>query len=72
MATIPSLDVIYSWIPEENRDKLDNRIPDYKTLVHIADHILEWDGPVGDELALNKIDRHDIKAEHPYDPRQQR
>ena len=73
MARIPSLDVVYSWIPEENRQKLDHAFQsDYKSLAQIADNILEWDGPVGDELTLTHIERHDIKAENLLDTRQQR
>ena len=73
MARIPSLEVVYTWIPEENRHKLDQAFQsDYKSLAQIADNILEWDGPVGDELTLTHIEIHDIKAENPFDARQQR
>ena len=73
MARIPSLDDVYGWIPEENRHKLDQSFQsDYRSLAQIADNILEWDGPVGDELTLTHIERHDIKAENPFDARQQR
>ena len=72
MATIPTLETVLSWIPRESLDKLDRAIPDYKSLVQIADKILEWDGPVGDELALDNVDRHDIKTENPFNAQLQR
>ena len=73
MAGIPPLDVVCGWIPEENRHKLDQSFQsDYRSLAEIADKILEWDGPVGDELTLTQVERHDIKADNPFDTRQQR
>lgn len=71
MAQIPTLEVIFSWVPGENQPKLDQAI-DYRSLVQIADHVLEWEGLVADGLRLSKVDRHDIRGENKDDPRQQR
>lgn len=70
MACIPHLDAIYDWIPEEQQHKLDEPV-EFRHLTNIAHHILDWAGPVADELSLSKIDCHDIRAEH-RDPRQER
>lgn len=70
MAAIPDLDFVLSLVPEEKRQTLDQRI-EFRHLTKIADHILDWDGPVADELALTNIERHDIK-EGNTDPRQRR
>lgn len=72
MATIPSLDTVFSWIPEENQEKLDQPI-EYRSLIQIADGLLDWDGDVAMELGLNMpVDVHDIKEENQGKPKQQR
>ena len=73
MATIPSLDTVYSWIPEENQKKLAQPI-EFRSLIQIADGLLDWDGDVAMELGLEKMDIHDINksGENRGNPRQQR
>lgn len=71
MARIPRLEEIYSRISKEQQKKLDEPV-DFRDLANVAHYMLDWEGPVADELSLSKIDCHDIKAEHKGDPKQQR